>query len=85
MKWTVTYSPDAQDDLAEIWMYTGDKPAVARAADEIDRLLAHDPLQVGESRAGITRIVMQPPLAAQFDVHVDDFLVVVVAIRHGRR
>jgi len=66
-------------------MYAGDRPAVAQAADEIDRLLAHDPLQVGESREGITRIVMQHPLAAQFDVYPDDCRVVVLAITCGRR
>lgn len=85
MKWTVTYSPDAQNDLVEIWLYTTDKQSVAKAADEIDRLLASDPLIVGESHSGFTRIICERPLAVQYDVYQDDLMVIVVAVRHGRR
>ena len=52
MIWTVTYRLLAQDELANIWVHATDQQAVANAADEIDRLLASNPLAVGESRGG---------------------------------
>jgi plasmid stabilization system protein ParE len=85
MKWTVTYSPAAQNELAEIWLYTADKSRVARAADDIDRLLRTNPLGVGESRSDDSRVLVYPPIAVQYDVYVDDCRVTVVAVRHGRR
>jgi hypothetical protein len=57
MKWTATCRPSAQDDLARIWLNAADKQSVTDAADEIDRMLATDPRNAGESRDGSTRII----------------------------
>lgn len=85
MKWTVTYQPSAQNDLTNLWLNAADPKAVANAADEIDRILASNPLNAGESRSGSTRIVIEWPLAVHFDVYPDDALVRVFAVVRWRR
>jgi hypothetical protein len=85
MSWTVIYRATAQDDLAIIWLNAPDQQAVADAADEIDRLLASDPLNAGESRGGNTRIIVARPLTALYDIYPDDALVEVFAVSYWRR
>jgi hypothetical protein len=85
MSWTVVYRSSAQDHLANIWLNAPDRQAVTDAADEIDRLLASDPLNAGESRGGNTRIIVERPLTALYDVFPDDALVEVFAVFHWRR
>jgi hypothetical protein len=80
MKWTVVFRPSAQNHLAEIWTDAIDRQAVTDAANEIERLLARSPLNVGESREGNTRIVMEPPLAVLYDVFPDDARIEVFAV-----
>jgi hypothetical protein len=85
MKWTVLYLPKAQADLIDSWMTGPDRQAVAEAADEIDAMLATDPLIAGESRGDNQRIVCKWPLAAQFRVEPADCRVIVSAVRLFRR
>jgi uncharacterized membrane protein len=54
-----------------------DQADVTAAANAIDRMLARDPLTAGESRAGMTRVLVLAPLAVEYDVVVDDAKVVV--------
>jgi len=85
VKWTVTYQPSAQNELANIWLNAADRQAVADAADEIDRLLATDPFEASESRSGTTRIIIERPLTALFEAYPDDALVNVIAVIRWRR
>ncbi len=85
MKWTVLYRPSAQDHLANIWLTAPDQQAVADAADEIDRILAANPLDAGESRGGNSRIIIERPLTVLYDVYTDDSLVEVFAVFFWRR
>jgi hypothetical protein len=85
MKWTVIYRLPAQDELANAWINAPDAQAVADAADKIDRLLASNPLEVGESRGGNTRVIIEPPLTVLYDVYPDDSLVEVFAVFYWRR
>ncbi|HEY3392392.1 MAG TPA: hypothetical protein VGK58_06785 [Lacipirellulaceae bacterium] len=85
MKWTVLYRQSAQDQLADIWLKAPNQQTVADAADEIDRLLASDPLNAGESRGGNTRIIVERPLTVLFDLFPDDRLVEVFAVSYWRR
>ena len=85
MKWTVIYRPPAQDELASIWLSAPDPQAVADAADKIDRILASNPLEAGESRGGNTRIIVEQPLTVLFDVFPDDGLVEVFSVFYWRR
>ena len=66
-----------EDDLATIWVDASDRQDVTNAANVMERLLKHDPLNVGEAREGNTRILIVVPLAVYYDVIVDDCRVVV--------
>jgi plasmid stabilization system protein ParE len=68
MKYHVIWQPHAKDQLATIWNAAHDRRTVTAAADELDRLLADDSLDLGESRAGNDRIAFVPPLGATFRV-----------------
>jgi plasmid stabilization system protein ParE len=72
MKFTVVWQPSAQDELAELWYSAADRSAVTRAAAEIDRVLAINPSEAGESRGEDLRILIVPPLAANFRVYESD-------------
>ena len=80
MKWTVTYRPSADDQLAELWLNATDRQAVARSSNAIARQLAADPLIAGESREGNLRILIEPPLAVIYDVSESDRLVAVWSV-----
>lgn len=84
MKWTVVYQPSANDDLAEIWMNSVDRQAVSDAIDAVEAELARRPLEIGESRAGNMRLIIQPPLLMFYDVVPDDLRVTVWHIRKVR-
>ena len=70
MKWTVIWTPAAEQDLADLWTNAPDRTAIAAAADSIDAAKEHDPQSLGESRGSITRIAFETPLAVLFDVDV---------------
>ena len=78
MKWTVTYMPSAQDELATIWLDAIDREAVSVAAQEIELQLCADPLSAGESRGGKRRLIIEPPLAIDYQASPDDMLVTIV-------
>lgn len=82
MKYTVVWKPKAEEQLADIWIAAFDRVSVAAAADEIDRRLKMSPLTYGESRSGVTRIAVVPPLSVHFDVHDEDRLVAVLTVRY---
>lgn len=46
MKFTVTWSPSAMDRVTQWWIdRQSDRPAITRATDQIDVLLANDPFR----------------------------------------
>lgn len=63
MKYRVDWSSSSESRLAEIWNNASDRGKIARAANEIDQLLADSPLEVGESRTqDMTRVLNVMPL-----------------------
>ncbi len=42
MIYTVVWSPDAENDLADIWLRADDRSAITAAGNQIDLLLRHD-------------------------------------------
>jgi plasmid stabilization system protein ParE len=82
MIFTVIWKLLAEEQLAAIWMDTEDRQAVTRAANAIDRLLREDPQTAGESRSGLTRVLVVDPLVVHFDVSADDRMVHVLTVRH---
>ena len=80
MKYTVVWRPSAEGKLAEIWTNARNREAITTAADAIDAMLLHRPLDVGESRSGKSRILLVPPLCVYYDVHESDRLVAVWSV-----
>ena len=82
MRYTVVWTPTAEQDLASVWLTAPDREAVNSAANTIDHLLGRDPETRGESRAGTSRILFVPPLGVDFDVQADDRIVYVLTVWH---
>jgi plasmid stabilization system protein ParE len=80
-RFTVTWSRDAQADLAEIWLSAGDRAAVTIAAAQIESFLRTDPILNGtEAKEGLWGL-SQPPLRVLFTVYEADRLVEVVLVK----
>lgn len=80
MTWDVEWLPDAEQELAAIWLQATDRQAVTAAADAIDRRLSRDPEQEGESRSQDVRVTFEKPLGVLFHVSVDERRVKVVHV-----
>jgi hypothetical protein len=80
MKWTVIWTRDVENELAALWLGAADRPTVTMAGDAIDAQLRRDPYANSESRTGKTRIMIESPLAAAYDVSDDDCMVTVWAV-----
>jgi len=50
MSFSVEWEPEAEQELARIWMAARNPASVTAASDEIDRRLERDPLSEGEAR-----------------------------------
>lgn len=81
MTYRVDWSPDAEDQLANIRVNATDQLAVTRAGDRIDTLLGVMPGRVGESRSPGVRVVFEPPLAAIYEIIEDDKVVRILRVR----
>jgi plasmid stabilization system protein ParE len=88
MKFTVIWTPKAEQALAALWLDATDRQSVTGAANRIDRLLRLDPESQGESRRRGVRILFEPPLGALFEVVLQDGLVRVLHVwrfqQHGQ-
>ena len=80
MSYHVTWRPSAEQHLAQLWLNAIDRNAMTIAANTIDADLAQDPLAVGESRSGATRIYIVSPLAVYYTVDVASHQVAVWAV-----
>jgi len=76
----VRWKRTALGRLAELWIEATDRSAVTAAVEEIDRILAADPHDAGESRSGQTRILFVAPLGVFFDIHDSSRLVEVLKV-----
>jgi hypothetical protein len=79
MKYTVVWSREAEDDLAELWL-EADIRAEFAAAQEIDKELNEDAHLQGERRYERFRVLFSDPVAVDFEVKVDDRIARVLAI-----
>ena len=72
MSYQVFWVPDAEQDLAAIWLDADDRRQVTNAAHAIDSTLQIDPESAGESRDEGRRIFWEPPLGVIFVVSEPD-------------
>jgi hypothetical protein len=68
MNWTYELSPEAEEDLAYLWMNAPDRQAVNAADNEIVRRLTRDPLGAGQELSEGLRKVTVDPLKAFYEV-----------------
>jgi hypothetical protein len=84
VNYAVVWQPTAVNQLAELWSEADDRAALTRATDHIDAILADRPDDVGESRAGNRRLVIEPPIAVFYEVVEPDKLVRVLRVQPWR-
>lgn len=80
MKFTVTWSKDAESELAKLWFAATDRLAIAEASDRIDNVLRWHADTAGEERSLTRRIFFVPPLAVEYRISMDDRLATVFDI-----
>jgi hypothetical protein len=85
MKYTVVWRPEAEKELAGLWVDAGDRNAVARAANSLDAALRKDPFDVGDEIDEPSYIAFLDPLAIIYDVFPDDLRVLVKAVWRNRK
>jgi plasmid stabilization system protein ParE len=71
MNYSVIWLPNAEQELAALWLNASDRGAITRAAAALDQLLARDPANEGESRPNGRRILFAAPLAVIYRIHFD--------------
>lgn len=80
MKYTVTSTSLADEQLAKIWIYASDRQAVTKAFDRIEACLKNDAHLQGRLHPSGWRVIVEPPLIVSFRVSEDDRLVKVLSI-----
>lgn len=80
MKYTVLWTPAAEQHLAAVWLDARDRSAITSAAGSIDDMLSEDAHCRGESRESTVRVTFVPPLGVEFDVLDQDRIVYVLAV-----
>jgi hypothetical protein len=81
IRYTVTFSREADAALAREWMNARNRRAVAQAGDEIDRLLKYDAAEKGTVVRENLRELVVEPLIALFTVDEGDRKVTVWSVR----
>jgi plasmid stabilization system protein ParE len=79
-RFTVVWSDDALDQLAEIWLNALDRDAVNNATDLVDAQLLYDPQTKGDAVSEGLRTLNVRPLHVLFSVADEDRLVHVVLV-----
>jgi hypothetical protein len=65
---TVEWDPEAENQLAALWVIANDRKAVTQAQAEADRLLAQDPVACGTERSEGLYHLRVPPLDVFYSV-----------------
>lgn len=73
MNYTVFWTPEAEDELADAWLAAADPTAVTDASHRIDKQLARNPFACGFARnASVNRTVVDRPLGVDYEIIEDD-------------
>jgi plasmid stabilization system protein ParE len=81
MRFTVTWHPNAEAELAKIWLDASDRASITQATSSIDQALATQPLSQGEDFYG-DRILVVLPLAVTYTVSEPDRSVQILQVWH---
>jgi len=86
MRYRVVGTPDAEGDLATLWIDAANRDEVSRVAERIDALLGEDAHLQGESREENSRVLFALPFVVEFAVVESAQIAFVVAIwKAGKR
>jgi len=77
---TIVWLPDAEDQLAALWLQARDRGDISAAQSRIDAELAFDPAKKGAPVAEGLRQVTVAPLKAFYEVHESESKVEVTAV-----
>ena len=80
MRFTVVWSPAAEQDLTEIWLRADNRNAVTAAVHQLETEIARDPDEQGESRQPGIRVTFADPLGINFEIGPADRQVRVLAV-----
>jgi plasmid stabilization system protein ParE len=80
-RFTVEWLPEAENELADIWLAATDRGAVTAAEAAITQLLANDPLNVGKELSEGLRRLERTPLVVFYQVDPGRNLVEVSNVR----
>lgn len=84
MKYRLEWAEKAESQLAAMYLIAremGHGREFTGSVDRIERMLSQSPTQVGESRSGNQRIIIEEEFVLEYEVILDDELVNVLAIR----
>jgi hypothetical protein len=80
MKYTVIWSREAEDDLAELWLDADKRAEITTASQLVDSELREDAHLLGERRYGRFRVLYSDPIAVDFEIRVEDRIARVLAV-----
>lgn len=85
MTW-LDWEESARDELADVWVLAtpDERDEIEKAVIAAERALHKDPLDVGESRYGNLRVLLQPPLTFWYEVSPSGDRVRIVRVHHPR-
>jgi hypothetical protein len=81
MNYAVVWRGRAAAQLTALWIRAADKDAVTGYAEQIDRILARDPTERGESRFGNFRLWFHRPICVFYQVVEADKTVYVLSVK----
>ena len=82
MRFTLSWHPDVERELAETWIRAPDRRAVTEAIARIEQMLTVSADTVGEEFYG-DRLLVVAPLAVTYSVSVPDRMVQVLQVWHS--
>ena len=73
MNYSVQWTEDALDELADVWLAAAERNAVTAASHRLDQDLANDPYAIGFPRnSSVNRTAVDPPLGIDYEIIEDD-------------
>jgi hypothetical protein len=81
VRYDVVWAPEAEDELAALWLASTDRPAFSRAVAAVEAALERQPLYLGTPlRSSVQRFLWNLPVGVEFEVVEDDKRVIVLNI-----
>ena len=80
-RFTVTWHPDAEGELVELWLSASDRNEIASAVQAIDLALSSDASSKGDAVAEGLRSFITPPLRVLFVARDSDRVAQVQLVR----